>query len=211
MAGDNTNADPADDQGVVSAVHTAAGALDAVQFVLLAVAVLAVTGEYATGTIRATLQWTPARHRVLIAKALVAVAVLAPAGIVLQAGGTAVAAVMLGRWGRLDAGEAVAGALAAGAYLASAGVLMTGVAAVLRSTAATLTSAFVGLAVLPMLLSAGHGPMRRVADALPSTAGRHLMHGDAHPYPPAVALLIVAAWAAAGLAAGITVLHRRDA
>ncbi|NEA29114.1 ABC transporter permease subunit [Actinomadura bangladeshensis] len=197
--------------GVVSVSGTATGSVDMVQFVVLALAILMITGEYATGSIRATLQWVPPRARLLSAKAAVAMAVVFPVGVALALTGTAAAYPMLGKWGRLDAGDVVRDALLTGVYLAVMSAFILGVAAMLRSTAATITTAFLFVLVLPITLVNGPSElMKDIADGLPSTAGRHLLGGDG-PYPAAVALLILAAWTAAALWGGITVLRRRDA
>lgn len=208
----NTNAVPGDDMGVVSVSGVAVGALDMVQFVVLALAILVVTGEYATGSIRATLQWVPPRGRMLGAKAVVVAAVAFPLGAALNAVGTVVADPVLGRWGRLRVAEFAADALQSGVYLALVSVLVLAVGAMLRSTAATLTTAFLFLLVVPMLLGGGveSGPARKVSDSLPSSAGRYFMSGEG-PYPQAVGLVILVAWTAAAVCGGVVVLRRRDA
>ncbi|QFG19813.1 ABC transporter permease subunit [Actinomadura sp. WMMB 499] len=212
-ATDNTSGRPGvEPPGVIDVTDVPVGAVDLVQFVVLALAILTVTGEYATGSVRTTLQCVPRRERMLAAKASVVAAVTFPTGIVLVLVGAATAAPMLGEWGRLDAGGLVRGALAAGTYLALAGALMTGVAAMLRSAAATLTTAFLFLMVVPMTLAnARSQALRNVADALPATAGRYFMAGDGGPYPAVAGALIVAVWAAAALLCGTAVLRRRDA
>ncbi|GAA2592883.1 ABC transporter permease subunit [Actinomadura fulvescens] len=208
----NTNALTTDDQGVVSVSGIALGATDLVQFVVIALAILVITGEYATGSVRTTLQWVPRRGRMLAAKAAVVAAVVLPAGMVLAAAGTAVAGPLLGRWGRFSAGEAAGDVLAVGVYLALICVFILGVGTVLRSTAGALTTAFLALMAVPMLLeNSTVTALGYVSDALPSTAGRHFMGGEAAPYPPAAGLLILAAWTVGSLALGIVVLRRRDA
>ncbi|MBO2460886.1 ABC transporter permease [Actinomadura violacea] len=207
----NTNEVASDDQGVVSVSGVAISALDMVQFVVVAVAILVITGEYATGGIRSTLQWVPRRGRMLMAKAVVLAAVTLPAGVVLGVVGTAVAGPVLGEWGRFRAVVFVDDALQAGVYLALVSVLVLGLGAMLRSTAGTLTTAFLFLLVVPMLLvNAGSSVGRRAADVLPSGAGRHFMSGDG-PYPAGVGAVILAAWAVAALWGGVLVLRRRDA
>ncbi|NDU78027.1 ABC transporter permease [Actinomadura sp. DSM 109109] len=208
----NTNALPGDDLGVVSVSGVAVGALDMVQFVVLALAILAVTGEYATGSIRATLQWVPPRGRMLGSKAAVVAAVAFPLGAVLNAAGTVVAGPVLGRWGRLGTGEFAVDALQSGVYLALVSVLVLALGAMLRGTAAALTTAFLFLMVVPMLLAGGDGTglARRVSDSLPSSAGRYFMSGDG-PYPQAAGLAILVAWTAAALVGAVVVLRRRDA
>ncbi|KAB2371730.1 ABC transporter permease [Actinomadura montaniterrae] len=207
----NTNEIASDDQGVVPVSGVAVASLDLVQFVVVAVAILVITGEYATGSIRSTLQWVPRRGRMLASKAVVLAAVMLPAGAVLGAVGTAVAGPVLGGWGRFRAVVAVDDALQMGVYLALVSLLVLGIGAMLRSTAGTLTTAFLFLLVVPMLLvNAGSAMGRHVADALPSTAGRYLMNGDG-PYPAGAGAAILAAWTVAALWGGVLVLRRRDA
>nr|WP_285921000.1 ABC transporter permease [Actinomadura sp. OS1-43] len=207
----NTNEVASDDQGVVSVSGVAVSSLDMVQFVVVAVAILVITGEYATGSIRSTLQWVPRRGRMLAAKAAVLAAVMLPAGVVLGAVGTAVAGPVLGEWGRLRAVVVVDDALQMGVYLALVSLLVLGIGAMLRSTAGTLTTAFLFLLVVPMVLvNAGSSAGRHVADALPSTAGRYLMTGDG-PYPEVAGAAILGAWTVAALWGGVLVLRRRDA
>ncbi|MEV5831929.1 hypothetical protein AB0L25_40895 [Spirillospora sp. NPDC052242] len=210
---DNTSGRPdVEPPGVLPVTDIPVGAVDLVQFVVLTLAILAVTGEYATGSIRTTLQCVPLRGRMLAAKASVVAAVTFPAGIVLILAGAAISAPVLGEWGRLEAGELARDALAAGTYLALTSVLMTGVAAMLRSAAATLTTAFLFLMVVPMsLANARSDALKNVADALPATAGRHFLAGDGGPYPAVAGLAIVAAWSAAALWCGTMLLRRRDA
>ncbi|TDD59935.1 ABC transporter permease [Actinomadura rubrisoli] len=198
--------------GVVSASGVAAGAVDMVQFVVLALAILVITGEYATGSIRSTLQWVPVRHRMLLSKAAVVAAVVFPTGIALNLIGTAAAYPVLGKWGRQNAGDLTHDALLTAVYLTLISLMIIGCGAMLRSTATTLTTAFLFLMVLPATLTnTGSRFAVHVADALPSSAGRHLIAGEDTPYPAAAALAILAAWVAAGLWGGIITLRRRDA
>ncbi|RFS81037.1 ABC transporter permease [Actinomadura spongiicola] len=207
----NKDPGPEGPPGVVSVGDIATGAVETVQFVVLAIALLMVTGEYATGSIRATLQWVPPRGRMLWSKAAVAVAVVFPTAVLLTLIGSVVAWFWLDEWGRVDAGDLVHDALTIGLYLSLMSVLVMGVGAMLRSTAATLTTAFIFVLVLPItLVNTGSELLKDVADGLPSSAGRHMMNGDG-PYPTVVALAILAAWTAAAAWGGITVLRRRDA
>ncbi|WP_242894937.1 ABC transporter permease [Actinomadura litoris] len=210
--GANTDPDGTDPPGVVSVSGLAAGAVDMVQFVVLTLAILVITGEYATGAVRATLQWVPVRTRMLLAKGAVVAAVVFPTGVVLALAGTATAYPALGEWGRLRAADLARDAPATGVYLALVSLMILGVGAMLRSTAATLTSAFLFLMVLPLTLAnSGSKVLAHVADALPSSAGRHFLSPEDAPYPAAAGLAILTAWTLAALAGGITVLRRRDA
>jgi hypothetical protein len=97
-------------------------------------------------------------------------------------------------------------------YLALVSVLVLAVGAMLRGTAASQTTAFLFLLVVPMLLGGGDesGLARRMSDSMPSSAGRFFMSGDG-PYPQAVGLAILVAWTAAVLCGGVVLLRRRDA
>ncbi|GAA4240397.1 ABC transporter permease [Actinomadura meridiana] len=207
----NRNPGPDGPPGIVSASDMAIASVDMAQFVVLALAILMITGEYATGSIRATLQWIPPRGRMLSAKAAVAAAVMFPTGVILGLVGTAVARPALGKWGRLSAGDIAHDALMTGVYMAVMSVLILGAGAMLRSTAGTLTTAFLFVLVLPItLVNSRSEVLKDVADGLPSSAGRHLLNSDG-PYSAPVALAILAAWTAAALWGGITVLRHRDA
>ncbi|WP_084265744.1 hypothetical protein [Actinomadura macra] len=197
--------------GVVSASGVAARAMDMVQFVVLALAILTLTGEYATGSIRTTLQCVPVRWRMMLAKGAVVAGVVFPAGIVLTLVGTATADPVLKEWGRLSGGDLVRDAVASGVYLTLVSLMILGVAAVLRSTAATLTSAFLFLMVVPVTLANSRSELLvRVSDGLPSSAGRYFLAGGGGPYPGSVGLVILVVWAGAALWGGVVVLRRRD-
>ncbi|MQY05591.1 ABC transporter permease [Actinomadura macrotermitis] len=213
VASDNTNEITTDDQGVVSVSGVAVGAVDLVQFVPLTLAILMITSEYATGGVRGTLQCVPPRGRMLLAKAAVAAAALFPLGVLSGLLGTAVAGFALGEWGRFSAADTAFDALAIGGYLVLISVFALGLGTLLRSTAGTLTTAFLLVMAVPILLDGTDAPLlEHVADALPSAAGRIFMGGaDDASYPQAVGLLILAAWTAASLWAARTTLRHRDA
>ncbi|HEY2669452.1 MAG TPA: ABC transporter permease [Rugosimonospora sp.] len=211
-ANSNTNADPSDNEGVVAVGTTAIRALELAQFALVALAMLAITSEYSTGTIRATLQWVPRRGRLLLAKTAVVGSVVFVAGALLGILGAFVARPVLGGWASFPASGTLGDALAIGLYLALIGAFTLGVGAALRSAVATLITVFMILTVVPALLQASSiTVIARVADGLPGVAGEHFMLRDTAPYPAGVGLAVLAAWAVAGLVAGLLVLRRRDA
>lgn len=187
------------------------------QFALLALATLTVTGEYASGSMLATLQWEPRRVRVLLAK----VAVVAPVVLVVSA-----ALMLVGSWVTdLSAGDhgvfvltdVLEISLRTGLYVALAAVLSMGLGFVLRSTAGTLTLVFLMLMLLPLLLgSLTLDVVATIADYLPGSGGLHFASsaqmvglGEV-PYSPGVGLLVLLVWTGAALAAGSWVLRRRD-
>ncbi|MEV4760110.1 ABC transporter permease [Micromonospora sp. NPDC049559] len=211
-ANGNTNADPADDQGIVAVGGSAIGAFELAQYAIIALAVLVLAGEYSAGTIRTTLQCVPSRGRLLLAKATLVAGVSFVAGLLLGVLGIAVADPVLGEWGRLDPAEAAGDVLAVGAYSALIGVFALGVGAALRGAVGALITVFLLLSVVPAMLGLLDLEMvRRFVDALPGVAGGHFMRGDGDTYPAPVGLALLAGWAAVALGAGHAVLRRRDA
>jgi len=189
------------------------------QLAVLSVATLTIASEYATGSIRSTLQWVPARWRVLPAKCGVLMPVLFVLGIVLSGLSIVVAQALLGDFAPDLSFAAVARTmLGTGAYLALLGVLVTGVGAALRSVAGTISVVFTVLMILPLLM-AGMG-LTAVVDYLPGVAGVNLMSADGQPnlmtgspspYGGGIALAIVSGWALLAWLAGDRVLRGRDA
>ncbi|MFB7949230.1 ABC transporter [Kitasatospora phosalacinea] len=182
------------------------------QFALVALAMLAVTAEYASGAIRTTLQAVPRRGVLLAAKGAVAGLVGLVAGTVLGLLGAGVGALSLGDRA-LVAGAPVAGtALRTGVCLALLGVLTVGAAVAVRSAAGTLTVVFVGLTVLPVVLQASDvGPLVYLAERMPNAAGGVFMNAGGGPYGAWTALVLLVLWSAGVLFLGDRVLRARDA
>ncbi|GAB3565369.1 ABC transporter permease [Amycolatopsis endophytica] len=196
----------------------AGGTFFLAQCAVIALASLFIAGEYATGSIRATLQWVPVRHRMLAAKASVLAPVLFVLGIVAAAVAIAVATPLMDGYGRpASAGEVIQACAGNGAYFALTGVLSLGIGTALRSVAVSITVSFLVMLMSAMVFgSLGLG----VADYMPGVAGASALvasgqpnpvSGSVPPYPSWAGLLILAAWTAAALAVGHEVLRRRDA
>ncbi|MFJ4861833.1 MULTISPECIES: ABC transporter permease [unclassified Streptomyces] len=182
------------------------------QFVVVVLAMTVVTSEYATGSVRTSLQWVPVRHRLHLAKAVVAAAVSFAAGVLFAVLGMAVARAPFRGHATFEPGKALSQALAMGLYCALVAVLTVGVAFAVRTAVGTLSAVFGLISALPTICTGLGGPvLLAVNDLLPQTAGGHFMlaDGDA-PYPPAAALLIMLAWVAAAHLTGRFVLRRRD-
>ncbi|MFG1952065.1 ABC transporter permease [Micromonospora sp. NPDC048830] len=212
VVNENTNTDPADDPGVTALGAVAISSVLLAQFTVIALAMLVITAEYATGTIRATLQWTPSRGRVLLAKTAVVAAVTFVVGALLGALGSAVADPVLGEWGRFPVAETVGDVLAVATYLALISVFTLGVGTALRSAVGTLTTVFMIIMVVPTALGVLDNEfVNRIVDGLPGVAGYHFMRGGSDPYPPAVGLALLVAWAVAAMLAGYAALRSRDA
>ncbi|NEC24587.1 ABC transporter permease [Streptomyces parvus] len=193
--------------------NAAASSAVLAQFAVVILATVAVTSEYATGSVRASLLWVPRRHRVQAAKALVVAVVSFAAGVVYAAVGTAVAWGAFGGRASFDAGTTLRQALSVGLYLALVAALAVGTAFATRHPAGALSILVTLLWGLPSVLLGVGGPeLAAVNDYLPHGAGDHFMRsGVEAPYAPVAATLIVVAWAAVAHLAGLYVLRRRDA
>lgn len=196
-----------------SAPESAVDAVFVSQLAVITLAVLVIASEYATGSIRSTLQWVPVRSRMLLAKCAVVGPVLLATGVVMGAVGVAVADVVLGEYGtEYGSGNAVRAIVGIGLVMALCGMLTIGLGAVLRSVASTMAVAFVLLLIVPMILQMSKVPvLEKAVDYLPSMAGQRFMLGDGEHYPDWLGLGILAGWTVALLAAGYLVLRERDA
>lgn len=209
--------------GTLSASDPVTSAAIFAQFGLVALAMLTITPEYASGGIRTTLQATPVRGLVLAAKALVLVPVTFVAGVV--AGGVTTAAVHLVLsaevfGGRVTAplNEVVPDLLSMGLFLALVSVTTLGLGFATRSSAGTLTTAFMLLMGVPLLLVMTGTPIGFEASLrMPLFAGLAFMGssdtpmGGAVPYPASQGLVWLLVWTVAATAVGHAVLRRRDA
>jgi ABC-2 type transport system permease protein len=196
------------------------------QVLVAIIAVLAVTGEYATGMIRTTLAAVPRRSAMLTAKAIV-VTTLALAAGALAAGGSLLAGrLILPGQGYSPAHgypdlslmdptvlRATAGTVL---YLALIALLSLGIATAVRD-AATAIGAVLGLLYLfPVLGLAVTSPgwHQHLQQIAPMTAGLEIQAStglSTLPISPWAGLGVLAAWASAALIAGGLLLRFRDA
>jgi ABC-2 type transport system permease protein len=182
------------------------------QVIVAAFALLTVTSEYATGSIRSTLQWTPVRRNVVQAKAIVLTPVLFVYGLVMATIAAVTGGLMAGSWADWDARTLATDLLSVAFYLTAAGLFSLGLAWIIRSTAGTLTAAFLLLMVLPLMLGeSGLRPLVWTAALLPGGAGQNFLRGTTDPISPTLSVLVLLAWVAAALVAGTRILTRRDA
>ncbi|MFF1694960.1 ABC transporter permease subunit [Streptomyces sp. NPDC058257] len=182
-----------------------------VEFVVAGLAMLCVTGEYATGSITNTLQCVPDRARLLTAKSLTVGVVAFGAGIVLAALGV-VAGVAAMDESTFDFAHVAGRVFAVAVHLMLMSVLTIGLAAIVRSSAGTITVLFVLLLIVPTILqSIPLDFLTNLAQFLPQAAGTQFLTGDADLYGPATGLLLLAAWTAASLTLATVILRRRDA
>jgi len=196
------------------------------QAVVVIVAVLAVTGEYATGMIRMTLAAEPRRLIMLTAKAVVVTTMTAAAG-TLAAGGSLLAGRLIlpaqgysPARGYPDLSLADATALRATAgtvlYLALIALLSLGIATAVRDAAAAIGAVLGLLYLFPVLGLAVSSPgwHRHLQQIAPMTAGLEIQASaglKTLPISPWAGLGVLAAWAATAVLAGGLALRFRDA
>lgn len=180
--------------------------------------VMLATGEYATGTIRATFAAVPRRLAVLWAKlGVFAVVVLVTSEAALFMTFLAGQAILSGRHaGASLAGPSVLRAVAgAGLYLTAAGLLGIALGFLIRNTGASAAVMFIVLLVLPEVLGAALPPdwARDILPYLPSNAGQAIMQVQPAPdiMAPWTGFALFAGYTAAAVAAAALVLRRRDA
>ncbi len=211
---------PPRDPGEAAAFDPTTRSLAGIFLAQLAIGVLGVlliTGEYATGMIRATFAAVPTRLPVLLAKALV----FASTTLVITLPAV-LAAFLIGQGifaskhletslGQPGVTRAVIGAAL---YLTGIGLLGLGIGALLRNTAAGISTLFGVLFVLPIIVrflpSSWSTPIDKY---LPSTLGQGIT--AVHPSPgalsPWVGFAVFCGYAAVVLLGAAVSLRRRDA
>lgn len=175
---------------------------------------MSITGEIRHGTIRPTLLVTPERIRVITAK--VWASMLAGAGFGLAAGAVAVGASTAALRARgitihLDAGDYVLPLIGGAAAAALWAVIGVGVGAIVRNQVATLVGLCAWLLFVENLLL-GDLANLNIGRFLPGAAAAAIS-GQEPATPllaPAVALVLLALYAAAAATAGCVATNRRD-
>ncbi|WP_329385135.1 ABC transporter permease [Streptomyces sp. NBC_01351] len=169
------------------------------QFCLAALGALAITSEYATGTIRPSALAVPDRRRLFAAKAVVVAVVGFLAGQLVALASMAAGHLLTGdRPAPIAAVTSLADAFQQGLLLTASAVVGLGLGAVIRSTAGTFVALAGLIFVLPAL--AAFLPWDVAAYMLPNLAA--LAAGPA--------LLAMAGYGGAALAAGAAAGRLRD-
>ncbi|GAB3205274.1 ABC transporter permease [Marinactinospora endophytica] len=190
---------------------TGLGVLSA-QFAAVALASLAITGEYATGAVRTTLTAVPRRGAVLAAKAGAVTVTALVTGVLLGLAGWAVSALFYGPHLVVHFVDLVHGTVGTGLYLALLSLFVLGLGAVLRSTAGTVTTTIGLLVGVPLAAQVlGEKAFVWFAEHSPAGALEPLVSGRELPYGAGTATVVLLVWAAAALAAGYALLRLRDA
>jgi hypothetical protein len=190
----------------------------------VALGVLALGGEYSSSMIRTTFAATPRRHRVLLAKAIVVGGLVLAAGLLASALAYLIAHTVLSGNGYTSEngyhdvafGTELRAVVGTAVYMAGVAILSLGLTAVMRHTAAAMSTAFallwvplIVISLLPMDVGL------KVARFCPMLAGLAIQSTtrsvDSVPIAPGLGLAVLFAYAAAALGAGLWLLARRDA
>ena len=208
----------AHEKAALDSVRVSLGGLHLSQVAIGLLGVLAVTSEYSSGMIRATLAAVPQRRLMLAAKTLVFAAAALTTGI-----GASFAAYLIFQ-ALLPAGDSMRTSLAgpgvlravtgAGLYLAVLGLLGFGLGAVIRSSAGAVAALF-GLLFVPTLLVTllPQSWQDAIGPYLPMNAGDaiYTVRHQAHTLEPWAGFGVFCLYAAAALAAGFILISHRDA
>ena len=183
------------------------------QFPFLLVVLLAVTGEYATGAIRSTLQWVPRRGILLTARIVVPIAFTTACAVAVAAATDLVAWVFVGQAAEVVPSDIAASLGRIALVVAFGSVLSVGIGLFLRSTAGTLTAIFLLVIVLPIALgNTGVRVLVAISDSLPGRAIVSMLVVDQGELAASAIATVMTAWtAAAVLAGGWSLLHRDTA
>jgi len=173
---------------------------------------LSITGEFRHGTIRPTFLVTPRRGRVVAAKVGASMLVgsafgVSAAAVAIAAGSMALTARGLAL--RLDPGDYAllfAGCTVAAALWAAIGV---GIGALVRSQVPTLVGITAWLLFVEVLLLGDVGLVGDIGRFMPGALGR-ASTGQDPQLAPALAVVLLALYAAAAAAAGWAATDRRD-
>jgi ABC-2 type transport system permease protein len=205
-------------KATIDSVRVSLGGLHLSQIAIGLLGVLAVTSEYSSGMIRATLAAVPRRRLLLTAKALVLATAAVATGI-----GSCLAAYLVFQ-AFLPPGDAMRTTLAdpgvlravtgAGLYLTVLGLLGFGLGTAFRSSAGAVAVLF-GTLFVPTLLVAllPSSWQDTVGRYLPMNAGDtiYTVRPESHMLQPWTGFGVFCLYAAAALAAGFVLIGRRDA
>jgi ABC-2 type transport system permease protein len=204
-----------DEQASFSPIDVTLAGYNLAQLAIGVLGVLLVTGEYATGMIRATFGAVPQRLPVLWAKAVlyagITFALMIAAAFVAFMGGQQ----LLGTHGtNISADGALRAMVGVAGYLALIAVFSVALGFIIRSTAGGVAALFALLLVLPslgLLLPASW--REHLLPYLPSNAGATMfsVRTATDALSATTSLLVLLGWVATAVAGAALVLKRRDA
>ena len=181
------------------------------QFVFLLIVLLAVTGEYATGAIRSSLQWVPRRGILLAARTLVPVAFATVCAVVISTATDLVAWGFLGEHAEVVPGDIARSLGMIAVVVAVGGLLTVGLSLVLRSTAGALISIVLLIFALPVMLgNIGVQLLTTIAEYLPGSVFMALLEATGEERAAGTVALVLVAWTSAAVFSGGWSLVRRD-
>lgn len=181
------------------------------QFAFLLVVLLAVTGEYATGAIRSSLQWVPRRGVLLAARTVVPVVFATACAVVVAVATSLVAWGFVGEAAEVVPRDILRSLGGIALVVAFGSMLAAGIGLFLRSTAGTLTAIFLLVLALPIAL--GSTEVRwlvAISDALPGRAIVSVLVVDEVELGARAIATVMIAWAATAVLTGGWSLLRRD-
>jgi len=181
------------------------------QFAFLLIVLLAVTGEYATGAIRSSLQWVPRRGLLLAARTLVPVVFTTACAVVISAAADVVAWGFLGEDAEVVLGDIARSLALIAVVVAVGGLLTVGIGMVLRSTAGTLISIFLIIFALPVVLGNTGVPwLMSIAEYLPGSVFVSLLEATGEEQAASTVVTVLIAWTAVTMSFGGWAFVRRD-
>lgn len=199
--------------------HALDTSLTGIMIAQLAVGVLGVlllSGEYATGMIRASLTAVPKRLTVLWAKLVVFAGVVG--SIAIAAAFTAFFAGQALLSSRhinvsITSPDALRMVIGAGVYMTFVGIIGMALAGLFRNTAAGISSLVAMIFVIPLLTSLLPSSIAdRIGPYLPSNAGQAFWtHATGAHLGPLAGFVVLAGWAAAAVAGAAFRMRRYDA
>ncbi|WP_330335194.1 ABC transporter permease [Streptomyces sp. NBC_00536] len=188
------------------------------QLAMIVFGVLVVSTEYSSGMIRTSLAAVPGRAGFLLGKLTVATALALVVGLLTSFLSFFIGQAILGGHS-IGIGEdnVLRAVVGAGLYMALLALFSMGVAAMLRSSVASISILIPFFLIVSNLLS-GFEATRKYGQYLPDKAGSKIMQivpdamGRAEtPYGPWGGLGIMLLWVAASVLGGYLVLKKRDA
>ena len=193
------------------------------QVPLAVLAVLAIAGEYSTGTIHVSLTGVPRRGILMASKFAVVAGMAMAAGASSVLGSWLVASVILtptrvGRYAlpSLADGDSARAAVGTVLYLGLIAVLSMGIATIVRDTAGAITAVLALLFLSPMLVMIVSNPhwQHRIEKYAPMSAGLAVQATkgiSSQPIGPWAGLTVCAVYAAGAALAGAVLFRYRDA
>ncbi|WP_435112221.1 ABC transporter permease [Nocardiopsis synnemataformans] len=208
---------PEDQLGVSSLTLSLYGLLIA-QLVIAVLGSMAMTSEYATGTIKTSVTAVPRRGRLLAAKAVVVSSLSFVAGIVaalgmVLVGQTSFNGRQVGAFTSLHLSdpEVVRAVLGAGLYMVLLGLLSLAVGTLVRWTAGAIVVLVCGVLIVPsMFESLPEGWSELLSFYWPTNAGLQIVLSGPDGLAPWLGFGVMAAFTAVLLAVAYAVLRLRD-